>query len=70
MIYEKIKRLCAERDTNIYNLEKACGIANGTIGKWQTRKSSPRIETVLNIANYFVMTVDELLRDEGKENDS
>lgn len=64
MIYENIKRLCAERETNICNLEKACGISNGTISKWATRNSSPRIETILRIANYFNVSVDEIVRKE------
>lgn len=64
MIYENIKRLCAERDTNIYNLEKACGIANGTVSKWATRNSSPRVETLLRIASYFNVSMDEIVRKE------
>ena len=37
MIYENVKRLCTKHKTNIATVEKACGIANGTIGKWAGR---------------------------------
>lgn len=61
MIYKNVKRLCNERNITIMELEKSCGIANGTIGKWASRKSSPRVETLLRIANYFDVSMDELV---------
>lgn len=62
MVYENVKRLCEERGTNIFNLEKACEISNGTIGKWAKRNSSPRVETIRRIANHLGVSVDELLK--------
>ena len=62
MIYESVKRLCEKNKTNIAAVEKACGIANGTIGKWNSKDAAPRVSTVKAIADYFGCTVDELLR--------
>lgn len=62
MIYENVKRLCAERNITVMELEKACGIANGTVGKWALRNSSPRVETLLRVASYFNVSMDELVR--------
>lgn len=62
MIYENVKRLCKERNITIMELEKACGIANGTVGKWALRNSSPRVETLLRVASYFNVSMDELVR--------
>lgn len=62
MIYENVKRLCSERNITIMELEKACGIANGTVGKWALRNSSPRVETLLRVASYFNVSMDELVR--------
>ena len=66
MIYENVKRLCEKHKTNIATVEKACGIANGTIGKWAGKDASPRIDTVEAIAYYFGVSVDSLLQKPGK----
>lgn len=62
MIYENVKRLCEKHKTNIATVEKACGIANGTIGKWAGKDAAPRIDTVKAIADYFNVSVDSLLQ--------
>ena len=67
MIYENVKRLCAEHKTSIFKVEKACGIANGSIGKWAGAVSNPRISTVKSIADYFGVTVDELLKPDKED---
>lgn len=64
MIYENVVRLCKQNGTNISNLEKACGIANGTVGKWALRSSTPRVDTLLRIASYFGVSMDELVKGE------
>ncbi len=62
MIYENVKRLCEKNKTSICALEKACGIGNGTIGKWSGREADPRISVLQKIANHFGVTVDDLLK--------
>ena len=69
MIYENVKRLCEKHKTNIATVEKACGIANGTIGKWAGKDAAPRIDTVKAIADYFGVSVDSLLQKPGKRRD-
>ena len=64
MILENIKRLCRERNTSIFALEKALGIGNGVIGKWS--KSSPTVEKLAAVADYFGVTVDELLQTDNQ----
>jgi transcriptional regulator with XRE-family HTH domain len=54
--------MCEKRKISIAVLEKECGIANGTIGKWNLRKSSPSVATVQKIADYFGVTVGYLLK--------
>ena len=61
---EKIKRLCKERGTSIRALEQTLGIGNGVIGKWSN--SSPRVDTAKLVADYFGITVDDLLADGTK----
>lgn len=65
MIFEKVQHLCKERGVSIWALEASIGAGNGTIGKW--RNSSPRLETIKKVADYFGVTVDELIDDKGGE---
>lgn len=62
MIYENISRLCRVRGINICTLEREAGIGNGVVGKWRTQ--SPRLDTVKKVADYFNVTVDELMQEE------
>lgn len=61
MLLENVKRLCTQNGESICSLEKAIGAGNGTIGRWSN--SSPRLETVKKVADYFGVTVDDLLSD-------
>lgn len=63
MIYENIQRLCKEHKISIFRLEKACGLGNGTIGGWAGRKAAPKVTSLKAIADYFGVTVDELLKE-------
>lgn len=58
---EKIRALCAERKISIAALERETGLGNGVIARWD--ESSPRLESVLAVANYFGVQIDQLLKD-------
>lgn len=60
MIFENVKKLCKEHDINIMNLEKACGLGNGTIAAWES--GNPRVDRLKLVADYFGVTIDELMR--------
>lgn len=66
MIYDNIKRLCEQNHTSIYAVERDCGIGNGTIGKWASRGSSPRVNVLQKVAEYFGVSVSELLMEVGE----
>lgn len=59
MILENIQALCNMRGITIKRLEKETGIANGTIARWGTR--SPRVENIKKVADFFDVSVDEML---------
>ena len=61
MNFDKLKAMCAEKGITFRKLEKECGIGNGTIARWKT--SSPSVANLKAVADYFGVTVDELLRD-------
>lgn len=57
--YERLKALCAERNTTIYALEKVVGMSKGSMIKWQN--SSPSGDKLEKIASEFNVSVDYLL---------
>lgn len=65
MILDNVKRLCREHGTNITELEKAVGIGTGSIYKWG--KSSPSVTAAKLVADFFDITVDELLTDQSAQ---
>lgn len=62
MILEKINELCREKGISIAALERELGIGNGTIRRWDV--VSPRFDKLLAVADYFKVTVDDLVRQE------
>ena len=64
MILDKIKKLCDERKVSIAKLEKECGFGNATIRSWA--ESDPGAKKLKAVADFFGVTVDELLREEDE----
>ena len=60
MIIENIEMLCKEKGISISGLEKILGVGNSTISKWSS--SSPTVEKLMAVSNYFSVSVDYLLR--------
>ena len=63
MLLKNIRLLCSKKPISIAKLERETGISNGTISRWDT--SSPTIENVQKVADYFGVTVDSLLAPEA-----
>lgn len=61
MKLKKIRALCKAHGINIVKLETAVGLANGTICKWDGK--NPSVGNVKRVADYFGVTVDELLKE-------
>ena len=61
MLLENIRRLCSKKPVSIAKLERETGISNGTISRWDT--SSPTVENVQKVADYFGVTIDSLICD-------
>ncbi len=56
---ERIKNLCNRKEISIRQLERETGLADRTIGRWDT--NMPSIDRVKKVAEYFGVTVDYLL---------
>lgn len=61
MIVDNIRALCEENGTSIWALERALGIGNGVISRWSS--SSPSVKKLKLVADYFGVTVDDLLKE-------
>nr|DAL84273.1 MAG TPA: repressor protein [Caudoviricetes sp.] len=65
MIYSNVKKICDERKISIASLERAIGLGNGTISGW--RNSSPRVDILKKVTDYFEVSLEYFLDDEGEE---
>lgn len=59
MLYQNIVVLCKGKGISISKLEKETGLGNGTVGRWE--RSSPSVENVKKVADYFNVSVDYLI---------
>ena len=59
VILENISNLCKKNGISIARLERETGLGNATVRGW--RRSSPTVDKLKRIADYFGCTVDELL---------
>lgn len=64
MIFTNILDLCRERGISIAKLERETGLGNATIRGWAT--SSPTVEKLKAVADYFGVTVDSLLSEQSQ----
>lgn len=61
MLKDKIIELCNEKGISISKLEEECGVGHATIRKWD--RSAPTITTVNKVADYFGVSLCELIGD-------
>lgn len=61
---DRIRALCAAHGTNLFQLEKTLGFANGSLAKSDEKIQSWRLKA---IADYFHVTVDYLISGETPE---
>lgn len=69
-LYTNIRSICEEKCLTISELERATGLGNGVVRKWNV--ASPTLRTVIAVADFLGVTLDELVRphktENGKEN--
>jgi len=59
MIFANISALCKKNKISISKLERELGMGNATIRGWE--KSSPTVDRLKLVADYFGVSLDELL---------
>ncbi len=60
---KKLKELRLENGLSQQKLANELGFCNQTISFWETGSREPDFDTLLKIANYFEISVGELLQD-------
>ena len=66
MFYENLQRLCKDRRTSPSAVAVPLGYSKATASKWK-KGSIPKMETLQNIADYFGVTIEYLLREEPSQ---
>lgn len=61
MILGNIQKLCKERGISVARLERELGFGNATIRGWGN--SSPSVDNLKKVADFFGVTVDSLISD-------
>jgi len=61
MFQSRLKQLREERKVSQTELAKALGVAQSTVGMWESGKNKPEYAFLNKIANYFNVSMDYLL---------
>lgn len=65
-LLDRVKILCKEKGISQGKMEKEMGISNGASSKWKT--SSPSMEILQKLSEYFNVSVDYLMTGKDKSN--
>ncbi len=57
-MYEKFACLLKERDVSAYQVAKATGIGQSTFSDWKNGRSTPKLDKLQKIADFFGVSVD------------
>jgi len=55
-----------ERNLSLLDVEKATGISNENLSRWENNKNVPNIDFCIILADYYGITLDELVGREVK----
>lgn len=58
-LVDRIKQLCSVKNTTLIGLEREVGLGRGTIRNWDT--NSPSVDKVQKVAEYFKVSLDDLI---------
>lgn len=65
MLFDNVVALCKQRNITIARLESETGLGNATVRGWV--KSVPNLGTLKKVADYFNVSIDDLLSDKKSE---
>lgn len=65
MEFSRFEQLLKSHGVTVYQVAKATGIAASTLSDWKNGRSTPKADKLARIAEYFSLTLDELMGTEG-----
>lgn len=65
-LYERVSILASNKNISLKKLARELGLSESAIYQWRT--SSPKVETVAKVADYFNVSTDYLLGRENNDN--
>ncbi len=65
MSYNRFHELLDIHGTNVYKVSKATGIPASTFTDWKNGRSVPKVDKMMRIADFFGVSLGELLGDES-----
>ena len=68
MVYDNVRELCLRNKISVSKLEKEVGLGNATVRNW--KKSNPTVRTLRVVADYFDVSVDDLLKEDNQNDRS
>lgn len=60
-MYERLLKLMKENNITAYRLSQETGVTQATLSRWKSGKTSPSIETLQALADYFHVSLDYLI---------
>lgn len=54
-----IRELCKEHDITVQEMEKKCGLGNGSVARWE-KGSIPRVSALIPVCDFFNVSLDYL----------
>lgn len=60
-MYEKFKKLCADKGIKPYRVSKDTGIAQATLSDWKRNKTTPKVNKLKILADYFGVPISYFL---------
>ena len=65
---ENLKELRTEKNVGQVELAEKLGVSKGTISLWENGLREPKLSSIILLANYFEITIDELVGNDIKNN--
>mgnify|MGYP002902659239 FL=1 len=66
-MYKKYEELLSKTNKTSYQVSKETGISQTAFSNWKTGRSEPGLESLRKLSNYFGVSIEYFLNDEGVE---
>lgn len=63
-MYQNFEELLVKNNKTAYQVSKDTGISTSTLSNWKHGNYRPKVDKLKILAEYFGVTIDELLEDE------